>query len=266
MRVSILSLIGALAAGLVIVPFESVWPNSNPHRVELIGRINAVRVAQGLDSLEVDPIRCSSIENRMEKLVKSSGVTEVELNWAHEFDRCVADWEKQGFLATGYSESSVLQKLEEMPGFTEAVLRPDASHIALGIRRNPSGNLLCVVYIIRRLVFLNPFEASVAFDGPTYFTISGRSRYKFLRVRFYKGAEPPTLYEGQEDYSVDLEADESGEFRVTLPISRFGLGEYQIVAYVSGERDGEYVPAVHTSYEVWEYGSRRLNRAERRGH
>ncbi len=255
MRAPILSLVCALAAGLVIMPSESAWPDSNPHRAELIGQINAMRVTQGLDSLQVDPILCSLIENRIEKLAQDTGGTPVESSWPHKFDRLVADWEKQGFMGTGASESGILEKLEQTPGFMDAALRPDASHIALGVWTNGSGNPLCVVYIIRRLVFLNPFEAEVVFDGPTYFTISGTSPYKFLRVRFYKGSEPPTLYQAHQDYSIDVETDESGQFRVTLPISKFGPGEYQIVVYVSDEREAEYVPAAHTSCQVWEHGT-----------
>ncbi len=200
--------------------------------------INTKRVEQGLPDLDVDGRCCATMKGRMKRCFEELGDEECrQATWIRRLDQYVPDWDKQGFTAVGDSDHDVLDQLYESPEFTDAIRRSDATHLVLATGDRPAGGRWCVMYITRRLLWLNDALYEAYEGGPTLTTYVGTTPYRHVRVRLYKTEEKPTCYEG-EDYCVDVETDDAGEFRVTLPTSRFGKGDYTVAFYV-GDTPGE---------------------------
>lgn len=242
-----------LVISLCLFSFQGESSEWNQHgfKVELLGQINSIRRARVLDQLAVDTIQCDVIERNMKTMmIERSGSFIPDSSLIEEIVKYIPDWNKRCFMTVEEAKSTILEDLQEKPVFTDAILDPGASHISLGITTRPNGDMWCVICIINRMVHLNPFEVQMDYNGLTSFTVSGMSPYKYLRVRFYKGYEGPTIYKGTEDECVDVETNETGQFRVILPLSKFGKGEYRIIIYVRETRETDYKIADHIHFNV----------------
>ena len=208
--------------------------------LELACQLNALRVQHGVGGLEVDARSCATIRRRIRRCFEELGQAGChEGAWIDKVDRYVADWDKRGFTALSESEEQLLGELQGTPAFREALLRPDATHLALATGSRLSGESWCVVYITRRVISLNDLVCQADESGHAVATYLGTSSYRHVRARFYRGAEDPLTYQG-EDYCTDFETNEGGEFQVTLPVSMFGEGEYRVVFYVRKPHEPDY--------------------------
>jgi len=219
---------------------------------EIVREVNSRRLSEGLATLEMDAILSDVLRRKIDRAAASeTEAFTMDADWTRDLVSCIPDWDVSYFLGSGETESDVLQGLMAQPEFVQAVVRPEATHLAMACHTRSSGGRQCVVCIIRRLVDLGPFEVEVAEDGPTQLTIQGTSSFPLLRVSFCKGTAEPTVYEG-EQHTTHATTDESGRFRVTLPISMFGEGDYRIAVYVAERSDAEYAIAASTRFRVGE--------------
>lgn len=248
---TIIILIIVTSVCLVMFLNESPAVHENVFRTKIVEQINSLRKSKGIDQLIVDTIQCDAIERNMKKwMVENSCSFGPDTSVIEEIVAYIHDWEKQCFMATDEALDGIFKVFQEDPEFADAILNSAVSHISLGIAARPDGDMWCVMCIISRKVYLNPFEVEMCHDGPTYFTLSGISPYKHLRVRYYKGCEGPYSYHGTDDELVEVETDENSRFQVTLPISKFGKGEYQIIVYVKETRKKDFTIADHIHFHV----------------
>lgn len=222
----------------------------DPEESLLVSQINGLRRAEGLPDLKMDSIISYNTRKGIRKLVQGFKEAYVESSWLEQIGGAAPDWDKKGFLLTGNSVEEVLKTLKGNQRFIRALAKPDLSHIAVGVFSKPGGGEWCSVWLVHRLVNLDPFHVTMSSRGLTDFTVSGTCGYRDLRVRFYKSEEEPDVYKGKDDSSVDIHTDQSGKFTATLPISKFGKGAYRIVIYVLDPSTNRFLPAAHTRFHV----------------
>jgi hypothetical protein len=214
--------------------------------------VDALRQAEGLSSLRADTRQSGFMQRRLETLLMEQRADTFIPGRMTEAVATTRHWQHRDFVASGDSRSGLLEGLREQATFRAAVLWPEATHFAFGCAQDADGQLWCVGCVTRHMVELdmNLLDAEYFFEGSSRWslTLSGRTQYPFVRVRFYKGEEDPTEYRGP-DHHVDARPDHNGAFRVTLPISMFGEGDYRIVIYVS-EGGAEYTIAAHKRFHV----------------
>ncbi len=215
--------------------------------------VDALRQAKGFPSLRDDTLGSFFIQKKLETLLMDQQADTLDPGRVVEAVGATLHWRHRNFVASGDSRPDLLAALREQPAFLAAVLQPEATHLAFGCAQGARGRLWCVGCVMRQMVELGLFEGGLALlDGGgslTSFTLSGRTQYPLLRARFYKGDEDPIEYRGP-DHHVDAEADDTGAFRVKLPISMFGEGDYRIFLYVKEHSDAKYTIAAHTRFHV----------------
>jgi len=245
-----IALLFILTLGLVGVPGGSLAFELDGSAAEMAEQINSMRESRSLSRLEVDTILSDVMAKVLGKNLEELGAALfAESAWREPVERVVLDWDAESFAVTGTSEAEMLDELQQTREFVVALGRSDVSHVALAVGEQPDGGMWCVVCVTRRVVEFAPFQVRMLLEGPTFLTLSGTSPDQQMRARFYRSAEDPRTYEGEEEL-LDFEADESGRFEVTLPISRFGPGEYRIIVYIRASADADYEIAAQTWFEV----------------
>jgi len=223
----------------------------NATQTQLISQINELRLARSLSSLTVDTLRCYFVETAMQRVIRKGYEDAPESTWVEQVEAALPDWDKRGFMAAGGSTDQIYRILEGRQEFIDALTRHSISHIVVADVPRSRGGTWCTVWLIHRLVHIDDtYRVRTCYEGPTYFTVSGTSPYKQVRVRFYKSLEDPTTYKGKDDDFVELETNDAGRFQATLPISKFGEGEYRIIVYVRNVSEEEYSIAAHTHFSV----------------
>ena len=217
---------------------------------QLVSQMNDHRRARNLAGLKVDTLICYHTRKAIQRLGGQRNKAYAESAWTEQIGRGIPDWDKWGFLVSGNSVDEILKKLKGRKPFVDALAKPDISHIAVGIFPKSNGGKWCSVWLIHRLVNLGPYGVGMSYKGPTDFTVSGTCSYKDVRVRFYKSEEDPDVYKGKNDESVDVHTDESGKFQATLPISKFGTGDYRIIIYVLDPSENRYRLAAQAHFDV----------------
>lgn len=230
---------------------ESRWPELGGPVLQVIGAINDLRLAAGLEVVQADTLWCHGVVKGIRRSIDELGDSFFDNSvWPGELSRRVEDWENQCFLVTAGSIPELYDKLVAMPGFTDAALSPAASHVVAAIGDRRGEDAWCAVWVIHRLVHLDPLKkVEHVYRGPSSLTFSGVSQYKHLLVKSYRDEGTATVEEQDTD-SVALETDEFGAFRVTLRFLRPGPAEYQIIIYVKEEPSDEYKPAARTRFSV----------------
>ena len=215
-----------------------------------LSHVALLRTSNGLEPLRVDADRRDLIALRFRLALEEEGRKFLEGQQASDLlDWLITDWDRWCFVETGHDPRDVLQKIEADSGFAATVLRPDVTSIAVAAGELDDGQVWCAGCVTRRLVIIDNWFGDFSPLGPSYVTARGTSAYRNLKVRFYKGEEDPLRYHG-EDREIDFNTDAEGHFEVTIPISVFGSGDYQIIIYVLDSESGTAEIAVHTRCRV----------------
>lgn len=225
-----------------------------PAQSDLVRGMNDLRLAEGLAAVSADTVMSCLIQFALRDLESPLETIPAEEEWARRCFQGVSCWDKACFTARADSGSELLEKLLAEDGFRDALLRPDATHVVVSARDRATTGVWCLVCITRRLVELGPLRMKMHLGGSTSLTLWGRSQHREMRARFYKSQAEPDTFTG-EDFWVDFEASDSGEFEVTLPVSEFGPGYYRAFVYVLEPDRGEYTIAAHAGAVVPDHGN-----------
>lgn len=244
---------GKLPSPVILVLVSSLlvaaWPRETaaleprPLRTALASPLNALRALEGLAALDVDVANSERLDRVLGESANEGAGDSLTRAQRCQVLGTIPDWDVTCEMASGSSEDALVNGLLASPEFLSALLRPEVSHIALGVREQPNGDMLCAACIVRRLVTLDSYTVTLVHGGGTFVTVLGTSSYKHVRVRLYTSEESPETYEG-DDHVVDLVTDDAGRFDVRLNLSRYGYGVYRVIIYVEDEH-GNYVIAAH---------------------
>ena len=163
----------------------------------------------------------------------------------------VPDWDKKNFVVIVDAQARFLEELKNEPGFLETSLRPDLTHVVIGVAPLSDGRTWTAVCLLRRLIYINPLR-TVFSNGPhglSETTVTGTSTFPFMQARFYRGDEGPETYPG-EFHTFDFGPDETGHFELTLPLWKLGEGECKVGIFVKDTPDGKFRIAAYYSDRV----------------
>jgi len=218
----------------------------------LSARMLKERENRQLPALSEDLILSCTIERCIAEILQEHAAGELDSVLPVELSHYVPDWNKTFFLCIAASPDEIGDKLLANPAFVRELWDTGYTHIVASTGIDSAGHYVGIIGFIRRLVYLNPTRVDVAFEGPTYVSLSGRAPgVSSMRVVFYKGTVPPTQYQGTQYESRDVALEDNGNFEVTLPISALGKGEYRIVIYVKPRGDHDFVIATWHEFTVW---------------
>jgi hypothetical protein len=222
----------------------------------LVAEVNVRRAAAGLQPVVPDTGRWETLARILPKHIEAEAGDFFDGSFGlQRVERLVTDWEKQCYVVEAESEDLLLTELDASYGFAEAVLEPDASHVAAAVGRIPDGGAWCAVCVIQKLLSIGGSHGKVSpgfsgSSGSATLTFTGLSGYPDVLVEYYE--EPTAAVETDTTvFSALADVDESGAFSVTL---RFGYpgcpgaGTYEIVMYVRESERDEYRPANRTRY------------------
>lgn len=233
----------ALSMSFACVSFVPLAESSTEATI-LNERLDGEREAKVLPPLSYDQVQSSIIERygmdilRLYPAAAAGSVVRVNL------DPYITDCHKVCFLVEAPSLAMVRRGLVDDTSFARALLDSTYTHAVVGVAADSLGGHVAIVAFVQRLISLDPFEATVVFEGPTYLTISGRAPdLGEIRVAFYKrdanGGEP----DPRQRWSSEVLPISEGGFRVTLPMSIFGEGEYHIVLDARADTSSSFVCA-----------------------
>lgn len=223
-----------------------------PAQSEVVRGMNESRLAEGLSAVTADTVMSCLIQYAFRDLEDPLDTASEEDAWAGRCFAGIPYWDRACFTARADSRAELLEELLVAEGFEEAMLRPDATHVVVAIGERAAGGVLCFVCVMRRLVELGPSRVQVVLEGPTSLTLWGKSECREMRARFYKSEAEPDDYCGEE-FWVDFEASETGDFEIFLPISKFGAGTYRAFIYVRETGHEEYTVAAHAGMHVQDH-------------
>ena len=205
----------------------------------LIGELDTLRAHARLEPLEVDTVRCEVADRRFQKCVDMLGDGFFQNSlWREDMDRIVEDWGKWCVVARAESVSGLVASLLESPGLAEAALDPDATHAVAAAGTGAGGGVWCALCVSHRVIDFGMFTAEFAEMGPCSLTLTGVSRSRYLLIESSVEGE-----EGAPHQSVPFEADETGEFAVTLSFRGYGSPQHRLIISVRDNPEQEYRPA-----------------------
>jgi hypothetical protein len=225
----------------------------------LASLVNSLRSELGLPDLEVDARSSTTIRGRMKRCFGKLGEECRQSVWLARVDPYVADWDKGGFAATGTSELGLLKDLKRTPGFLDAVSREGATHLAVAVGEAEDGQGWCVVYVTRRLIWLDGLsifatEGMCGSPGHRSAVYTGRSLYRQVAARVHRGPDIPVSYRGGDD-GVEVEVGPDGSFEVSLSLPTTRGPECHVVFYVKSAEEQDYRIAACVVYPCPRRGS-----------
>jgi hypothetical protein len=136
-----------------------------------------------------------------------------------------------------------VKKLEETPGFMEALLIPEMTHFSAAFGEAPNGDAWCAACISNRLVHI---VATTGSGHPLggHLNFHGRTKFNDVMVEYF---ERPTAVGDQDTtvYRARAEIRDSGAFRVGLPYGIEGgprKGTMDIVFHARNGAEEPYRP------------------------
>ena len=249
----------SLLVGLILLLFPHSLVGTRITAVQLSPEANTLKVrllkerkTRQLPALSEDLTLSCTLERYIPEILQEHAAAQLDSVLPVELSHYVPDWNKAFFLCIAASQDEIGNRLLANRAFVNELLDTGYTHIVASSGIDSAGNYIGIIGFIRRLVYLNPMRVDVAFEGPTYVSLSGRAPgISSMRVVFYKGTVPPTEYQGTQYRSIDVPLHDNGDFEVTLPISAFGKGEYRIVTYVKPQGDRDFVIATCHEFTVW---------------
>jgi hypothetical protein len=232
--------IASLICLVTLFGTESVAEGSPWMVADLTEETRAVRDALlgerervGLAQVAYDSTWSAALQRRLPQIL---GPRHYEIKFAVSalnLDEHVYDWNKRCFLCRASTTEDVVESLLTDSTFAEALRAAHYTHLITAATGSP-GNIAVAVCLSERLVEFGACRSTISDSGGASVTITGHAPgCDWIRFVFYKGIDYPQDYAGTELMSKTVGLDRSGYFEVTLPISRFGGGEYRIAAYVS---------------------------------
>lgn len=216
-------------------------PELSDQQQALLDQVNSLRQVKKLKQLETDLTLCAMASHQMERLLKKEGLAVLSEPGLTDRVFYVPDWDKKSFVVIADAQERCLGELKNAQGFLGTVLRPELTHVVIGVAPLPDGRSWTAVCLVRRLIYINPLR-TFSSDGPhglSETTVTGTSTFPFMQARFYRGDEDPETYAG-EFHAFDLGPDETGYFELTLPLWKLGEGECKVGIYVKDTPDGKF--------------------------
>ncbi len=245
---ALLILVSASAAAAQSAVAEEATPQVTWFREA----VDALRQAEGLPRLREDASQNYQMQRRLETLLAERPADTPDASRLADTVAATYHWHHREFVASGESPSDLLAGLSNQPAYRDAVLWPEATHLATGCAQDPHGRLWCVGCVMREMIeqLMHGESSSFGCGEVRSRFITGRTQYPFVRVRFYKGEGDPTDCWGP-GHRVDVRPDQTdGAFKVAFPTTDLEEGYHQVILCVSGYGDPDYTIAAQTGLRV----------------
>ena len=210
----------------------------------LLAQVSARRTEDGLQAVAVDTLLCQILRDYLSRSESEHGPSFIDGAAGYErLSATVVDWNKECFLVTSDTTEELWGELSRTDGFSEAIMRTDATHAVAAIGIMADGRRWAAVCIVKRLVHLGVCMVTVGESYHSSLSITGTSAYSDLLVR----SELDTTEVAQgESYTKEViaEPDSSGCFRVNLGFPTNAVEVlYRVTVLVRGAGEPDYKEA-----------------------